>query len=238
MLKVYLFDTAWGLPNPSPFCIKLETYLKMTGLPHEVIREADTRKGPKKKIPFVEDDGELIGDSEFIIEHLRRKHGDSVDGDLDDAQRAHSYVLTRMLHDSTYWVLLHCRWVDPAGWAAVSKELFTSLPALLRPILPPLIRRSLAKSIRAHGLGRHSVDEIMGVGQADMQALATLLADRPFLLGDQPHIVDATAHAFVMSLVGPPIDNPVKRFVLAQPPLMDYYERMNERYYPGLAGAA
>ena len=174
MLKVYLFDTAWGLPNPSPFCIKLETYLKMTGLPHEVIREADTRKGPKKKIPFVEDDGELIGDSEFIIEHLRRKHGDSVDGGLDDAQRAQSYVLTRMLHDSTYWVLLHCRWVDPAGWAAVSTELFSSLPAPLRPILPPIIRRSLAKSVRAHGLGRHSVDEIMGVGQADMQALATL----------------------------------------------------------------
>ena len=46
MIELYQFAPAWGLPNPSPFCIKLELYLKMTGLPFEVITENDTRKGP------------------------------------------------------------------------------------------------------------------------------------------------------------------------------------------------
>lgn len=40
MIKLYQFSPAWGLPNPSPFCMKVETYLRMTGLPYEAINGA------------------------------------------------------------------------------------------------------------------------------------------------------------------------------------------------------
>jgi hypothetical protein len=33
MIKLHQFATAFGLPNTSPFCVKLENYLRMTGLP-------------------------------------------------------------------------------------------------------------------------------------------------------------------------------------------------------------
>jgi len=40
MIKLYQFHPAWGLPNPSPFCMKVETYLRMAGLPYEGVNGA------------------------------------------------------------------------------------------------------------------------------------------------------------------------------------------------------
>ena len=33
MIKLYQYSPAFGLPNASPFCMKLETYLRMAQLP-------------------------------------------------------------------------------------------------------------------------------------------------------------------------------------------------------------
>ncbi len=32
MIKLYQFAPAWDVPNVSPFCVKIESYLKMAGL--------------------------------------------------------------------------------------------------------------------------------------------------------------------------------------------------------------
>jgi len=173
MIELYQFAPAWGLPNPSPFCIKLELYLKMAGLPFEVITQNDTRKGPKGKIPFIRDDGQTIGDSELVIEYLKDKYGDRVDASLTAEQRARAHVINRMLHDSTYWVLLHCRWMEDNGYRAVD-------------------------------------------------TIATRLGQS----------LDATAHAFILSFVGPPIDNPMRERIQRTANLMAYYQRMNQRFYP------
>ena len=76
MIKLYQFKPAWGLPNPSPFCMKVETYLRMAGLPYEAINGALPFKAPKKKLPYIEDGTQLIADSGFILEYLKATHGD------------------------------------------------------------------------------------------------------------------------------------------------------------------
>ena len=50
MIELYQFPRAFGLPNPIPFCMKVETYLKLTGLPYEV-KDTDPRKAPLGKLP-------------------------------------------------------------------------------------------------------------------------------------------------------------------------------------------
>ena len=77
MIKLYQYPPMFGLPNPSPFCMKLETWLRMTGLPFEIERIVDPRKGPKGKVPWVDDQGKKIADSAFIIEHLENAYGKS-----------------------------------------------------------------------------------------------------------------------------------------------------------------
>ena len=69
MLTLYQFEPALGLPNTSPFCMKLETYLRMTGLDYQVDTSADVRKAPKGKLPYIEDQGKIIPDSNFILDY-------------------------------------------------------------------------------------------------------------------------------------------------------------------------
>jgi hypothetical protein len=65
-LKVFTFAPDWGLPTVGPFALKLLAWLELAGLPYEQVYEANPRKGPKSKNPWIELDGERIGDSELI----------------------------------------------------------------------------------------------------------------------------------------------------------------------------
>ncbi len=234
MLELYQFGPAWGLPDPSPFCIKLELWLKMAGIEYRSIADGDTRKAPKEKIPYIKIDGEVIGDSELIIANLKQRFGDAVDSDLTAEQQACSHLITRMMHDSFYWVLIHCRWFEGSGWKQVGPTLFANLPGPMKLLVPPIVRRSLKKSLHSQGLGRHSPEERMQFGCDDVDALVTLLGDKDFFMGDKPHEADATVQGFLISFIGPPIENPVKQYLISQPTLVDYYQRMNSRFYPDI----
>jgi glutathione S-transferase len=67
-IKLFQFPRMFGIPNISPFCCKLETWLRMTGIPYEVVDTPDPRRGPKAKVPFIIDGNQLLGDSTLIIE--------------------------------------------------------------------------------------------------------------------------------------------------------------------------
>ncbi|MEL0081458.1 MAG: glutathione S-transferase family protein [Gammaproteobacteria bacterium] len=237
MIELYQFGSAWGLPDPSPFCVKLELWLKMAGLEYRSVIDGDTRKAPKGKIPYIKLDGEPLGDSELIIDRLTQRFEVAMDAQLNADQRALSHLITRMMHDSCYWVLLQCRWVNESGWTEVRPALFGSLPKPLQILVPPLIRRSVKKGMINHGLGRHSPDEIVEFARKDFDALEAMLGEQLFMLGDKPHGVDATVQGFLISFIGPPIDNPVKQDLFTRPRLLDYYNRMNQQFMPQIPAA-
>ena len=81
-LRVFTFGPDWGLPTVGPFALKLLAWLKLAGIPYEQVIEANPRKGPKGKNPWIELDGERIGDSEVVIDLLSRRYGVSLDDGL------------------------------------------------------------------------------------------------------------------------------------------------------------
>ncbi|MGA9469002.1 MAG: glutathione S-transferase family protein [Candidatus Macondimonas sp.] len=231
MIRLYQFPPAYGLPNASPFCMKLETWLRMTGLPYQALL-GDPRKAPKGKLPYIEDDGVLLGDSHLILDYLRAQYGVDPDAGLTPPQRALSTAVTRMLEDHFYWVMLHSRWIDPQGWAVTREVFFGGLPRPLRDVVPLLVRRSLRRDLRGQGLGRHDLPEIQSLGAEDVEALAILLGARPYFLGEQPRTLDAVAHAFLAGMLAFPVDAPVKEAIAAHANLIHFVERMNARFYP------
>ncbi len=56
-IKLFQFPRMFGIPNLSPFCCKMETWLRIAGIPYEVVDTPDPRKGPKGKLPFIDDGG-------------------------------------------------------------------------------------------------------------------------------------------------------------------------------------
>jgi hypothetical protein len=44
-IKLFQFSRMLGIPNISPFCCKLETWLRIAGVSYEVVDTSDPRKG-------------------------------------------------------------------------------------------------------------------------------------------------------------------------------------------------
>ncbi len=236
MIKLYQFPPAFGLPNMSPFCMKVETYLRMAGLEYECPRGAHLTKSPKGKMPYVEDTnagGKLVADSTFIIDYLKRTHGDALDAKLSARERALALVIQRTFEESLYWTAVYSRWIEDAGFAIVGEAAFARLKFPMRQLVPVFARRVMRKALHGQGMGRHSRDEIYAIGCRDISALAELLGEQAYFVGDEPTSIDATGYAFMANLLWVPIDSPLRAHAQKLPNLEAYCQRMKARYFSG-----
>ncbi len=233
MIQLYQFAPAFGLPNASPFCMKLETYLRMAGLPFETPRFKlqDFQRAPKGKLPYIVDGSERVADSSLIIDYLKAKYGDPVDGWMSPSEQAIALAWQRLLEEHFYWAAVYTRWIEPKGWALTREVFFAGLSAPISWILPTLARRGMAKELHGQGLGRHSREEIYALGCSDITALVNFLADKPFFMGDKPCSLDAIAYAFLANILWVPLESALKLHAQNYPVLERYCERMRNSYY-------
>lgn len=213
----------------SPFCAKLETYLRATEIPYKAAGKFS--RGPKKKVPFVVIDGKPLGDSQLIIETLEKTLGDrALDKGLSARDHATSRFVRRTLEEATYFIGIYGRWKNDDGYAIVREEFKKFIPGFVIPF----IRRESVKKLYHQGTGRHTYDEVVEMGAGDWDAIAELLGDRPYLLGDAMHTVDCTAYGFLEGTLGFPLDSPLKKRVSAHANLVAYRQRIRDRYWKDL----
>lgn len=228
MLTLFQFPPMWDLPNVSPFCLKLETYLRLAAVPYQIKVVRDLRKAPKGKVPFIEDEGQVIADTGIIIEYLKRQYGDPLDGHLNDFRRAHGLAIQRLLEEHLYWTALYSRWIDDTNWPLVKKTFFQPVPALLRGLVSNRARNNMQAELHGHGMGRHSKDDIYKLGLDDLRALKAILTDQPYLLGDVVTSVDATGYAFLTNIIDVPVKSPLKDYAASLQCFRDYCDRVKE----------
>jgi glutathione S-transferase len=227
MLRLHTFkDCLPGTPDPSGFVVKLMTVLRLAGVGHERIEVDNPAAGPKGKVPFIDDDGLLLGDTVLILEHLKKTRGVDLDRHLSPLQKAQSHALQRMLEERLYWACVYSRWMEPANAPDFLAILFAPVPWPIRALITRQARGTVETVLHHHGLGRHSREEIYALGVSDIGALAQVLGDQDFLFGVSPSIADATAFGMLINIVGPDIPSPLKDAVAANPLLMVYVSRM------------
>lgn len=238
MIRLVQTRGAWGLPNISPACMKLETWLRMMGVPYEVA-PLDMANAPKGKIPYIiEQDGTRLGDSTFIVSHLKAKRGSDPDARLTAEQRATATAFRRMLKEHFYWVVMHERYKEERNWPHYRELLIGMLDFLPSEHRAPgadAYRKLFLDQLQAQGMGRHSPEEVYRLGREDLTAVSDFLGTRPFLLGDQPTTVDATVYAYVGSALGMGLDSPVRDFGRSRENLVSYCQRMHQRFFPELS---
>ena len=61
----------------------------------------------------------------------------------------------------------------------------------------------MISQMQAHGIGRHSHEEISQIICADFQGISDFLADKPFFMGDKPTTLDATAYGYIGNFLQP-----------------------------------
>jgi len=236
-IRLFQFPRMFGIPNVSPFCCKLETWLRIAYIPYEVVDTPDPRQGPKRKLPFIEDGGVRIADTALIVDHLVRTRGVDPDARLADSQRATALLVQRTLEEHYAFVLAYTHLVREEGWQH-TRARFDSLPAVVRPLVRRRVRERIRKMLWTQGVLRHSHDEIIRSALRDWRAVRAVMSDGPFFFGEEPTGVDATVFGALATTILTPIESPIRDFLRAQPAIVAYAERMRERFFPELANAA
>ncbi len=235
--------TLFELPNyvdcpfsASSYCAKLELYLRLTERAYEK-KTGDLRKSPNKRVPYVRwPDGTEQADSGEIIERLEAE-GPSLDEGLAGADRERGIKMEGVAQGILYYACLYARFVDEDGWAMQRRIIQPLLPKWLAPVLLPMIRRSQVTACRDNGFFNDEGYDTLAEGFAKIMAT---MGDRPFLLGDKPHVADCAVWANMAHLALTRTDNPGKRLVRENAAAMDYVRRLGGRVgwaLPGLEAA-
>jgi glutathione S-transferase len=235
-IKLFQFPRMFAIPNVSPFCCKLETWLRIARVPYEVVDTPDPRKGPKGKLPFIEDAGVRIADTSLIVDHLVRTRGVDPDARLNASQRAMALLVQRTLEEHYAFVLAYTHFVRDEGWQH-TRARFDSVPAIVRPLVRSLVRGRVKKILWTQGVLRHSHEDIVESALRDWRAVLTVMCDGPFFFGDEPTGVDAMVFGALATSVLTPIESPIRDFLRSQPTLVAYADRMRARFFPELATA-
>ena len=189
-IKLFQFPRMFGIPNLSPFCCKLETWLRIAQIPYEVVDTPDPRKGPKGKLPFIEEDGMRIANSSRIVDHLVKTRGIDLDARLDAGQRAIALLVQRTLEEHYAFVLAYTHLLRDEGFRHTGAR-FESVPAIVRPLVGRLVRGRIRELLWKQGILRHSHEEIVESALRDWRAVLTVMSGGPFFFGDEPTGVDA-----------------------------------------------
>lgn len=231
-LRVFTFSPAFGLPTTGPFGLKLALALSVLGVPHELVYENDSRKGPKRKSPWIEDGDVRMGDTELILKHVERTRGVALDADLDADARARGLAIRRMLEEHYHQVFEYELAVRDEGWALLRPFLTAEMPPIVRSLAPALVRRTFRRHLFERGIARHTPEEVTQMGCEDIDALVRLLGDRPWFLGDAPSKTDATAFGLLAVSIKFELPTPVCAYARRQPTLVAFVERALQRLSP------
>jgi glutathione S-transferase len=224
----------FGIPNVSPFCCKLETWLRIAGIAYEVVDTHDPRKAPKGKLPFIEDEGVRIADTSRIIAHLVKTRGVDPDAHLNDTQRSIALLVQRSLEEHYAFILAYTHLVRDEGFRH-TRARFNRVPAILRPLVVRAVRRRVQELLWKQGILRHSHEEIIESALQDWRAVLAVMSDRPYFFGDQPTGIDAIVFGALATTVLTPIETPIRDFLRSQRGCLAYAERMRARFFPELA---
>ena len=195
------------------------TWLGFTGIPHE-IKEADYDKAPKSKIPYIEHDGNVLGDSQLIIRYLENTFNVSKMSGLDGtknpfvpfaklsaADKARSELIRILCEQDLYWGILLLRWGGKAGickdekaWYGTAENFFDAIPAAIRGIITSMIRVDVFRDARGQGLIRHSPDDQLYLMKRSVDTLSTSLGNQTYI-GASPSECDCIAFGTIDCLL-------------------------------------
>ncbi len=226
-LTLFGIGPAFGLPEASPYVTKTEVQLKMASLAFAKER-SQPDASPKGQVPFLSDGGALIADSTFIRAHIEKSYGIDLDRGLTERERAEAWAIERMIESQLNTALAYARWLLPENFAKGPARWFEGAPQGVREA----VLGQVGANLKAQGIARHTPEEAVDLGDRSLHALSVLLADKPYLMGERPVAVDATAFGALAGIMTPFFESELRQRAESYPNLVAYVARMMARYFP------
>lgn len=206
---VYLFQYTRSpvIPSISPFCLKLESWLKLHGIKYQNVDHKCKFRSKKGMLPFIELNGEEIADSNIVIETLSKKFDKSMPAQLSQDQKNVQHAMIAMVENHLHWTVVYWKSKDVdnilKGYKLnLQSAIGSKAPAsLLNFYFKYTFCRKGLKKVRSNGMGVHTAEEIENFGKKDLQTLSEMLGDKEFFFGDEPAMLDLVVFSHVAQLV-------------------------------------
>ncbi|XP_071444909.1 failed axon connections [Hetaerina americana] len=238
---LYQFCRTPLLPSISPYCLKVETWLRLASVKYENVDHKMKLRSKKGQLPFIELNGEEVADSSIIVKELAQRFTKDLDAGLDNYQKSISHALISMIENSLVMVVL---WWRSKNTDSVLKGYKLNLQHGYGTKIPQVIlnfifkfafSRKGAKKVKAQGIGVHKPEEIIDMGKRDLKVLSDVLADKPFFFGDEPTLLDIVAFANLAQIYffDKEVEFALRDFMQDNcANLVGLVNRMKERCYP------
>ncbi len=217
MLTLYSYPELFGLPDNNPFGLKVYAFLKLAGLPFRHAHIFDAKAAPRSQLPYIDDDGRHVGDSDTIIAYLSGTYRLPIDDGLTESQRHTGLMIGRTL-DDLYWVMSYSRWKDPEFWPLFRDAMLGTHENLTAAGMDAARTHNFER-YHYQGIGRYEPEAVYRRGIADLGAIASRISEHGFVFGPQPTSVDAGIYGFVANIYFLEIDTPLRQFVRSHPSL-------------------
>lgn len=226
-LRVFTFSPGWGLPTVGPFALKLLAWLDHHGIPYRQVIENRSDRGPLGKSPWIEQDGQRMGDSDAIIRHLAAAHGLPDPTRCDTAAQAGNLGLRIAFEERFHQILEWELFLHPEGRRAMRAMICGQTPPLVGPLVFASMARHFGRQLAARGIGRLTPAQIADEGHRLLDALALRLADGGgWLDADGPGLTDFAVWGQVAPLLCWPMRTPVADHAKMVPQLRAWHDRM------------
>ena len=231
MITLYSYPSLFGVADNNGYGLKVFAFMRLADLPftHEHIFDASA--APRGQLPYIVDDGEIVGDSETILAYLTAKHGLIIDAALSSSERRLNLLVTRLL-DDLYWVMSYSRWKDERFWPKFQTALLREYPDLTEAGLAKA-REFNAQRYYFQGIGRYEPEAAYVRGLADLNALDDIVSDGSYVHGPKPTSLDAGIYGFLANILFFDIETPLKRMLSSRPKLVRHCMDIHERVMRG-----
>ena len=226
---LHQYPPAKHIPSLSPFCLKLETFLRLNKVPYE--SQYSYKVGKKGKMPWIEYKGERKADSSFIIEYLTEKFQLDVDAGLSDDEKALGRIAKVALEENTVYALNYHRYLDNFN---DYKKLITPPSAGIGfNVTLKMTQRKMKNVLDIQGIGRHSKEEVNHIAEEDIKAVSKLLGEKPFLLGEKMTSYDCSLFGLFANILWGGLETALSTFIKEKAQnLVHYCERVKELCWP------
>ncbi|CAJ0955548.1 unnamed protein product, partial [Mesorhabditis belari] len=231
LVILHQFPRSPFVPNLSPFCLKVETFLRIYNIKYQ-LKESWTSQVDGGQLPFIELNGEKIGESQAVIFKLIKHF--KIKENLRPHEAATSRAIDRMLDGSTFYTLMNDKVLN--NQAFMSREVTgLRVPAILGKFVASRFANKVKARIMA-GVGNLSNEDLMEVMRRDVKALADLLGDRQFLFGSRMTLADCSIFGHLASTYYLPFPQLIQELLDKEHiNLRDYVERIRETIYSDIA---
>merc|ERR1712012_504211 len=207
MVYLFQFTRSPQIPSISPFCLKLESWLKLHGIKYQNVDHKCKFRSKKGMLPLIEMNGEEIADSNMIIETLSKKFDKEMPAELTQDQKNVQHAMIAMVENHLHWTIVYWKSKDVdnilKGYKLnLQSAIGSKAPAsILNFYFKYTFCRKGLKKVRSNGMGAHTAEEIEAFGKKDLQTLSEMLGDKEFFFGDEPAMLDLVVFSHVAQLV-------------------------------------